>query len=127
MQNHTVTLELPDSVYQVFVARSQLTQRPLEEEIVTSFVADAPLLSLLHAHNIKAYDELLDFLASGPSPEKILEFQLSPAAQKRASELLQKNREQELSEADSKELDFYVELGDFLGLLRAKAQLHLKS
>lgn len=65
----------------------------------------------------------MDFLVSGPSSAQLLQFQLSIEARQRASELLQKDRDQGLTPAESQELDFYVELGDFLGILRAKAQL----
>jgi hypothetical protein len=39
---------------------------------------------------------------------------------------LAKEREQGLTASEAKELDFYTELGDFLGILRAKAMLHLQ-
>jgi len=123
MISHTVTLELPDPVYQKFVARSRQTKRPLEEELITAFAVDLPTLPFIEAANLKAYDEVMDFLVSGPSSAQFLQFQLSIEARQRASELLQKDRDQGLTPAESQELDFYVELGDFLGILRAKAQL----
>lgn len=123
MISHTVTIELPDPIYQKFVERSQQTKRPLEEELITAFAIEYPVLNFDEAANLKAYDEVMDFLASGPSPDQILQFRLSEEAQQRASELLQKNREQNLIDAEMQELDFYIELGDFLGILRAKTQL----
>lgn len=127
MINHTVTIELPDILYQKFAARSRQTKRSLEEELVTAFAVDLPMLPLPEAANAKVYDEVLNFLASGPSPAEILQFQLSAEARQRANLLLQKDRAQGLTDVESQELDFYVALGDFLGILRAKAQLQLQN
>jgi len=127
MISHTVTIELPDTLYQKFAARSRQTKRRLEEELITAFAVDLPVLPFVEAANLKAYDEVMDFLASGPSPSAILQFQLSVEARQRASTLLQKDRTQGLTDTETQELDFYVELGDFLGILRAKAQLQLQN
>lgn len=124
MDSHTVTIELPEPIYQKFAARSQQTRRSVEEELITAFAVDIPTIPFTKATETKAYEEVLDFLASGPSPDQILNFQLSTEARQRASELLQKDREDGLATEETQELDFYVELGDFLGILRAKAQLH---
>jgi hypothetical protein len=123
MISHTVTIELPDVLYQKFAARSRQTKRRLEDELVIAFAVDLPVLPFAEAANLRAYDEVMDFLASGPSLSAILQFQLSAEARQRASTLLQKDRMQGLTTTESQELDFYVELGDFLGILRAKAQL----
>lgn len=123
MINHTVTIQLPDLLYQQFAARSRQTRRTLEEELVTAFAVDLPGLPFAETANLKAYNEVMDFLASGPSLSAILQFQLSSEARQRASNLLEKERTQGLTDAEAQELDFYVELGDFLGILRAKAQL----
>lgn len=126
MVSHTVTIQLPDLLYQKFAARSRQTKRTLEEELVTAFAVDLPILPFAESVNLKAYNEVMDFLASGPSPSEILHFQLSVEARQRASSLLQKERTQGLTETEAQELDFYVELGDFLGILRAKAQLQFQ-
>lgn len=127
MHSHTVTLELPDPIYQVFAARSRITKRPLEEEIITAFAVDAPPLLFAETAGLAAYDEFLEFLASGPSPSDILQFQLSEKVRQRANLLVEKNRSQSLTNDEIQELDFYVELGDFLGILCAKTQLQMQS
>lgn len=127
MLSHTVTLELPDPIYQVFAARSRITKRPLEEEIITAFAVDAPTLLFAEAAGLTAYDEFLEFLANGPSSNEILQFQLSDKVRQRANQLVEKNRSQSLTNDEIQELDFYVELGDFLGILRAKTQLQMQS
>ncbi|MFZ4663698.1 MAG: hypothetical protein ACOYNY_42240 [Caldilineaceae bacterium] len=127
MVSHAVTIQLPDPLYQQFAARSRQTRRTLEEELVTAFAIDLPLLPFAETVNLQAYHEVMDFLASGASPSAILQFQLSSEARQRASNLLEKERTQGLTDAEAQELDFYVELGDFLGILRAKAQLQLQA
>jgi hypothetical protein len=123
---HSITLELPDKVYQYLKQRSQKTNRSLEEELLTVFALDLPVLPLAETEEYQAYNEVLEFLSSGPSPSAIVQFQLSAEARERAQALLAKEKTQGITAIESKELDFYVELGDFLGLLRAKAMLHLQ-
>jgi hypothetical protein len=124
MISHSITLELPDELYQKFKQRSQQTRRTLEEELLTAFALDLPILPVEETGELKAYNEVMEFLTSGPSATEIIQFRLSGEAQQRAQTLLAKEREQSLTAAESKELDFYVEVGDFLGILRAKAMLH---
>ncbi|MEZ4711580.1 MAG: hypothetical protein R3A44_30580 [Caldilineaceae bacterium] len=120
---HTVTLELPDALYHKLMERSQQTHRSLEEELLTAFAIDLPVLPPLPTSEFAAYEEILNFLSSGPTPAQIVEFRLSDTSQERARWLLAKERGQGLSDDETQELDYYVELGDFLGILRAKAQL----
>jgi hypothetical protein len=124
---HSVTLELPDELYQKFKLRSQQTKRSLEDELLTAFALDLPLLPIAETGELKAYDEVLEFLSSGPSATDIAQFRLSDGAQQRAQLLLVKDKDQGLTASEARELDFYVELGDFLGILRAKALLHLQN
>jgi hypothetical protein len=127
MTVHSITLELPDQLYQKLKWRSQQTKRSLEEEILTAFTLDLSVLPLMETEGLRAYDEVMDFLISGPSIEEIVKFQLSDAARQRAQSLLAQEREAEVTADEAKELDFYVELGDFLGILRAKAMLQLQN
>jgi hypothetical protein len=83
-------------------------------------VLPAPDTQALHA-----YDEVLDFLSSAPSLADIIQFQLSERARQRAQFLIEKEKAQDLTALEASELDFYIELGDFLGVLRTKAQVQL--
>ncbi|MFN8456026.1 MAG: hypothetical protein U0401_15390 [Anaerolineae bacterium] len=124
---YSVTLELPDELYQKFKRRSQQTKRSLEDELLTAFALDLPVLPVIETGELQAYNEILEFLTSGPSAAEIAQFRLSTEARHRAQALRLKEKEQGLTTTETKELDFYVELGDFLGILRAKALLHLQS
>lgn len=121
--SQAITLELPDVIYQKFKVRSLQNKRSVEEELLTAFALDVPVLPVANIGEMQAYNEVIDFLLSSPSPSEVVKFKLSEHAQKRAKALLQKQNMQNLTPAEEKELDFYVELGDFLGILRAKAQI----
>ncbi len=121
--SQAITLELPDVIYQKFKVRSLQNKRSVEEELLTAFALDVPVLPVANIGEMQAYNEVIDFLLSSPSPSEVVKFKLSEHAQKRAKALLQKQNIQNLTPAEEKELDFYVELGDFLGILRAKAQI----
>ena len=71
------------------------------------------------------YMELVDFVARGSIAEQVANFRPSPEAQKRVAELLERQRESELTEEETAELDGFVQLEHILGLARAKAQLIL--
>ena len=120
---HSITLELPDNFYQKLKQRSQQTNRSIEDELLTAFVLDLPVLPVADTEELQAYNEVLEFLTSGPSAADIVHFQLSNNARQRARDLLSKEKTDGLTLDESKELDFYIELGDFLGILRAKAML----
>jgi len=68
------------------------------------------------------FQETLNFLISRPMPKQILMFKASPAAQERLEELLDKNREEGLTEEEEIELDVYEQVNDLLILLKAHAR-----
>jgi hypothetical protein len=68
-----------------------------------------------------AYAEVLEFLLTRPTPQEIIAFKVSAAAQSRLRTLLDKNREEGLTEAETGELDLYEQLDQMMALLKAKA------
>jgi hypothetical protein len=74
-----------------------------------------------------AYAEVLDFLLTRPTPREIVAFKVSAAAQRRLRTLLNKNREEGLTEAESGELDLYEQLDQVMALLKVKAFRVLKA
>ena len=64
------------------------------------------------------HEEVIDFLASGPSPEEIIAFKPSPKSAERISMLLDKNRQMTLSPNEKAELD-QVEAVDYF-MIRVK-------
>lgn len=122
--SHSVTLELPDNLDSILQARSQQANRSLEDELLTSFAVDLPVLPPTETPIAQTYNEVMDFLAGGPTPFEIIQFRLPDHTTERVQLLLDKERDQRVTDAEAEELDAHVALGDFLGVLRAKAQLH---
>ena len=68
------------------------------------------------------YMELVDFVARGSTAEEVAKFRPSHEAQQRVAELLAKQRESQLTDEETSELDGFVQIEHILGLARAKAQ-----
>jgi hypothetical protein len=68
----------------------------------------------------ETYRYVLEFLASTPSPEAILNFKMTPATQERINTLLEKNRSGQLTPAESAELDDYVRIDNLVSLLKTR-------
>jgi len=67
------------------------------------------------------YQEVCDFLIKRPTPEEIVVFKVSPQAQKRLSDLLEKNRTATIDSMELAELDVYEQLEHLMTLLKARA------
>ncbi|MCD4686442.1 MAG: hypothetical protein K8S97_10955 [Anaerolineae bacterium] len=68
-------------------------------------------------------DEITDFLASSPAPQAIIEYKPSEVLERRALELLQRSRENQLSSDERDEMVEFMRLDQFMTLLKAKARL----
>lgn len=68
------------------------------------------------------YLEIVDFIASGTTPEKVLEFRPSDQAQRRIAALIEREKEAALSGDEQAELDHYLELEHILRMAKARAQ-----
>ena len=67
------------------------------------------------------YEDVLEFLATGPSTQQLIDFRPSAAAQNRFSTLLDAHRDRALSMAEEEELDHYIRMDRMLSLLKAKS------
>jgi hypothetical protein len=79
---------------------------------------NAPTLSIM--------DELTDFLASNPSSQEILAYELPAALQSRAIDLLERNGEGELSYEEQQEMYDFMRINQILSLWQAKTRLKLQ-
>ena len=68
------------------------------------------------------YQEVIEFLSSGPTTAQVLAFKISPEAQDRLEELLHRNREAELTETERDELNTYLHFSEYLTRLKARAR-----
>ena len=75
----------------------------------------------------EVYRHVLEFLARKPSLQAILDFDLPPTMRERASELLRKERADQLTAADTAELDEYVRIDNLLSTLKTGALRELKA
>jgi hypothetical protein len=119
----TITLEIPDQLaaeiepirdeLPVLLAITQQLFRPVNDPD-------------LHTAGIYlAYKQMLDFLATFPSPEQISQFIIAPEAQARVHELLDKHGEGELSREEQAELRVYQQMNELMSLKKAQAALAL--
>jgi hypothetical protein len=69
-----------------------------------------------------ALEEIADFLASGPSPDELLQFRPSPRTQERAEELLDKLKDGCLSVNERAELDQLEQVERLMRFVKARIQ-----
>jgi hypothetical protein len=72
------------------------------------------------ARSSPLFDELLDFLVEKATPQELLTFRPSEAAQQRADELTDKNKSGELSAPERAELEQMLEFDLFVTALKAR-------
>jgi hypothetical protein len=72
----------------------------------------------------RAYDEIVDLFARGSSAGEIVEFRPSERSQRRARELLERNRLGQLTAEEAAELERLGELEHLMQLVKARARLY---
>lgn len=117
----TITLEVPEEL------AAKLEQfRPhlpaLLNEILNPGIGGKVLVDLGVAPSRQVFDEMIAFLVSGPTREQIIAYKISDAAQTRLRELLDKNREDGLTEVESAELDVFQSVDHLMTSLMARAR-----
>lgn len=117
----TITLQLPDEL----AARIQPLQDRLPD-LLSQAMTILPIGQEANAIHLSStypvFDEMIDFLASSPTPRRIIKHKVSPAVQQRLEELLDKNGEGELTEAEAAELDAFRRVNHLMILLKARAR-----
>jgi hypothetical protein len=68
------------------------------------------------------YLEIVDFFAAGTTPQSVVDFRLSSAAQERALALLELARQGQLTADQESELDHFTELEHLLRMAKARAR-----
>lgn len=110
----TVTLDIPDHLAQAINNISE--QLPVVLEMGISRFA--PL-------STQAYREAIAFLTQDLPPEAIAAFRFSDEIENRIAELLEKNRTDQLSQAEAVELERLSQLEEQLQLVKATALIKL--
>jgi hypothetical protein len=73
-----------------------------------------------------AYDEVLEFLISGPTPEQVIAFRPSETTQERISHLLDANRNGALTSEEQAELDEFEQIEHLMRRLKIHAHTKLQ-
>jgi hypothetical protein len=68
------------------------------------------------------YEEIIDFIAAGATPEAIIRYRPSPEAQQRVLALMEREKCGGLSLDEKSELDHFLELEHILRMAKAKAR-----
>ena len=74
---------------------------------------------------MKAYEEVIDFIASGPSPSSVASFRPSREASERVADLVEREKTTGISPEEKAELDHYMELEHIMRLAKARARQRL--
>jgi len=72
----------------------------------------------------RAYDEIVEFFARGSSSRDIVRFHPSPAAQRRARQLLERNKSGEITAEEAAELERLGQLEHMMQLVKARARTY---
>ncbi len=73
----------------------------------------------------KAYEEVVDFIASGSSPATVADFRPSEEARVRVTALVSQKKTGSLSAAEAAELEHYLQMEHLMRLAKARARLFL--
>ena len=73
-------------------------------------------------HAVRAYDEVVDFIAGGVSPSDVVDFEASSKTKERVAELIHREKTVGLSADEGAELDHYMAAEHLMRLAKARAR-----
>jgi hypothetical protein len=73
----------------------------------------------------KIYDEIIDLIAQGTTPESVIGFRLSTTTQQHLEDLIDKSKSNEITAEEKRELESYIVLEHIMTLAKAKAYQYL--
>ena len=73
----------------------------------------------------RAYEEIIDFIAAGTTPSRLIAFQPSEEVEARVADLIHREKTTGLSSEESSELNQYLQLEHLMRLAKARARAHL--
>jgi hypothetical protein len=74
---------------------------------------------------MKAYEEIIEFIASGTTPKNLASFHPSEETKERIADLIQREKRSEISPDEQSELNHYLELEHLMRLAKARARQHI--
>lgn len=75
----------------------------------------------------KIYDEFIDFLAAGVTPETLVKFQYSESTQEQLEDLIYRAKMEKLTPEEQKEIDELLMLEHIVTLAKAKAHIIMQT
>lgn len=72
----------------------------------------------------KSYDEIIDFIAAGTTPEAVVAFRPSEKVQERVAALVDRSKDGTISPEEQSELDDYVQIEHIMIMAKARARRH---
>ena len=73
----------------------------------------------------RAYEEIINFIAAGTTPSRLIAFQPSEEVKARVVDLIHRDKTTGLSSEESSELNQYLQLEHLMRLAKARARAHL--
>ena len=70
----------------------------------------------------KSYEEIIDFIAAGTTPETVVAFHPSDSVQQRVTELIERSEDGSISTEEQSELDDYLQLEHIMIMAKARAR-----
>ena len=74
---------------------------------------------------MKAYEEVIEFIAAGTSPDSLINFQPSDAAKERVADLIHREKTTGLSPDEESELEHYLQLEHIMRLAKSRAHQYI--
>jgi hypothetical protein len=74
---------------------------------------------------MKAYEEIVEFIASGTTSKNVASFRPSETTKERIADLIQREKRSEISPDEQSELNHYLELEHLMRLAKARARQHI--
>lgn len=74
---------------------------------------------------ILAYDEFVDFIAGGTTPQSVVDFRPSDATKTKVAELIHRQKTSALSPDETAELNYFLQIEHLMRLAKARARQRL--
>lgn len=111
----TITLEVPDEL----ARRLEDVGGRLPEFLAYALDIGGIPGSAIPGERSSLWNEVIEFLASEPNRDAILDYKISDSAQERLEELLYLNREEFLTPPEQDELETFVQIDHLFIMLKA--------
>jgi len=78
-------------------------------------------------NTVRAYEEVIEFIAAGTRPSSLIAFQPSDTVKERVADLIHREKTTGLSPDEKSELEHYMQLEHLMRLAKARARQYIGS